>query len=162
MTLVAVAKRRDHWDLLNEAKARVWANSGGPMSRRRSEHMIASLLRDEGSPLRLPRVIRAGLHFGDRDPLDAVLESLARAGLDDAELLRSRYAAPSRPLLVRVVPNARWGVAVGRGSDDAILEQALVLGLCTAFQFDPARPVLWTRASLTRRVELYEPAGFYA
>ena len=124
--------------------------------------MIASLLRDEAAPLRLPRVIRAGLHFGERDPLDAVLESLARAGLDDAELLRSRYAAPSTPLLARVVPNARWGVPVGRASDDAILEQALLLGLCTAFQFDPARPVLWTRASLTRCVELYEPAGFYA
>ena len=138
------------------------ANSGGPMSRRRSEQVIASLLRDEAAPLRLPRVIRAGLHFGERDPLGAVLESLARAGLDDAELLRSRYATPSTPLLARVVPNARWGVAVGRASDDAILEQALLLGLCTPFQFDPARPVLWTRASLMRRVELYEPAGFYA
>ena len=138
------------------------ANSGGPMSRRRSEQVIASLLRDEAAPLRLPRVIRAGLHFGERDPLGAVLESLARVGLDDAELLRSRYAAPSTPLLARVVPNARWGVAVGRASDDAILEQALLLGLCTPFQFDPARPVLWTRASLMRRVELYEPAGFYA
>jgi hypothetical protein len=40
--------------------------------------------------------------------------------------------------------------------------RALLLGLCTAYQYDPARPVLWTRASLTRRVELYEPAGFYA
>ena len=40
--------------------------------------------------------------------------------------------------------------------------KALLLGLCTAWQYDPSRPVLWTRASLTRRVELYEPAGFYA
>ena len=73
-----------------------------------------------------------------------------------------RYAAPTAPLLVRVVPNARWGVRVGHATDESILEQALLLGLCTAFQYDPARPVLWTRASLTRRVELYEPRGFYA
>jgi len=53
-------------------------------------------------------------------------------------------------------------VQVARATDDAILGQALLLGLCTTFQYDPARPVLWTRASLTRRVELYEPAGFYA
>ena len=138
------------------------ANSGGPMSRRRTERVLASLLRDESAPLQLPRVIRAGLHFGKREPLDAVLEALARTGLDDAELLRQRYAAPAAPLLVRVVPDARWGVQVARASDDAVLEQALLLGLCTAYQFDPARPVLWTRASLTRRVELYEPAGFYA
>jgi hypothetical protein len=159
---VTCGQRRDHWDLLNEAKARVWANTGGPASRRRTERVRASLLRDEAAQIRLPRVIRAGLHFGEREPLDAVLEALARAGLDDAELLRNRFAAPGAPLLVRVVPDARWGVRVARASDDSILEQALLLGLCTAYQYDPARPVLWTRASLTRRVELYEPAGFYA
>ena len=155
----------DQWTQYAAAKQcerEQWANSGGPASRRRTERVLASLLRDETVPLRLPRVIRAGLHFGDRDPLQAVLKSLARIGLDNAELLRSRYAAPYTPLLVRVVPAARWGVAVGLASDDSILEQALLLGLCTAFQYDPARPVLWTRASLTRRIELYEPAGFYA
>ena len=163
MMLVAGSRRRDHWTLLNEAKARVWANSGGPMSRRRTERVLASVLRDDTARIRLPRVIRAGLHFGKRDPLDAVLAILARVGLDDAEDLRTRYAtAPATPLLVRIVPNARWGVQVGHATDDSILEQALLLGLCTAFQFDPARPVLWTRASLTRRVELYEPTGFYA
>ena len=153
------------WTLPDAARDRAreqWANSGGPMSRRRTERVVASLLRDGSAPLQLPRVIRAGLHFGEREPLDAVLEALARAGLDDAELLRDRYAAPATPLLARVVPDARWGVQVARASDDAILEQALLLGLCTAYQYDPARPVLWTRASLTRRVELYEPAGFYA
>jgi hypothetical protein len=153
------------WTLPNAAGERAreqWANSGGPMSRRRTERLVASLLRDGSAPLQLPRVIRAGLHFGEREPLDAVLEALARAGLDDAELLRGRYAAPATPLLARVVPDARWGVQVARASDDAILEQALLLGLCTAYQYDPARPVLWTRASLTRRVELYEPAGFYS
>ena len=139
-----------------------YANSGGPMSRRRTERVVASVLRDEGSRIRLPQVIRAGLHFGDRDPLQAVLESLARTGLDDAELLRERFKAPATPLLARTVPDARWGVQVARGTDESILQQALLLGLCSAWQYDPSRPVLWTRASLTRRVELYEPAGFYA
>ena len=139
-----------------------YANSGGPMSRRRTERVVASVLRDDASRIHLPRVIRAALHFDDQDPLSVVLESLARIGLDDAELLRERYAAPESPLLARVVPDARWGVRVGQGTDEAILSQALLLGLSTAWQYDPSRPVLWTRASLTRRVELYEPAGFYA
>ena len=138
------------------------ANSGGPSSRRRTEQVVASVLRDETAHFHLPRVIRAGLVFGERDPLQAVFESLARAGLDDAEDLRERFPAPSEPLLVRVVPDARWGVKVAQGSDVSILQQALLLGLCTAYQYDPARPVLWTRASLTRRVELYEPARFYS
>jgi len=140
----------------------IWANTGGPASRRRTECVLASLLRTSSGPVHVPRVIRAGLRFGDRDPIDAVLEALARAGLDDAELLRSRYAAPSAPLLVRIVPDAAWSIPIDGASDDAVLEQALLLGLCTAFQYDPARPVLWTRASLTRCVELHEPAGFYA
>jgi len=139
-----------------------WGNSGGPASRRRTEGVLASLLRAENVPLRLPRVIRAGLRFGDSDPLDAVLRALARAGCDDAEQLRTRYVIPVTPLLARAVPNAPWSVHVADAADDTVLEQALMLGLCTAFQFDPARPVLWTRTSLTRCVELYEPAGFYA
>ena len=138
------------------------ANTGGPMSRRRTERLQASLLRTSSGPVHMPRVIRAGLRFGDREPIDAVLEALARAGLDDAELLRSRYAAPPTPLLVRIVPNAAWRIPVESASDDAVLEQALLLGLCTAFQYDPARPVLWTRASLTRCVEMHDAAGFYA
>ncbi|HEX9207965.1 MAG TPA: hypothetical protein VF851_06995 [Steroidobacteraceae bacterium] len=139
-----------------------WANSGGPMSRRRTERVVASVLREDASRIRFPQVIRAGLHFGDEDPLQAVLESLARLGMDDAEQLRERFQAPAAPLLVRTVPDARWGVRIGQGSDESILRQALLLGLCTPWQYDPSRPVLWTRASLTRRVELYEPAGFYA
>jgi hypothetical protein len=139
-----------------------WANSGGPMSRRRTERVVASVLREARGPIQLPRVIRAGLHFASGDPVDVVLQSLARIGLDDAEQLRDRFSAPERPLLLRVVPGARWGVHVDKENDESILRQALLLGLCTAYQYDPARPVIWTRASLARRVELYEPAGFYA
>jgi len=28
--------------------------------------------------------------------------------------------------------------------------------------FDPSRPVLWTQASLTRRLELFDMVGFYS
>ncbi len=132
------------------------------MSRRRTERVVASVLRNTGSKFRLQHVIRVGLHFRGLDPLQAVLESLARVGLDDAETLRERFDPPRRPLLARLVPDANFGAQVGRDSDEKILQQALLLGLCTAYHYDPARPVLWTRASLTRRVELYEPAGFYA
>lgn len=139
-----------------------WANSGGPMSRRRTEHVVASLLRDSDTPLRLPRVIQAGLQFGSRDPLSAIEKMLSRAGLGSPEPLRERYVVPATPLLVRVVPNAPWAVKVTAGADQLVLQQALLLGLCTEHLYDPARPVLWTRASLSRWVELYDPAGFYA
>ncbi len=131
----------EQWTRYAAAKQREraqWANSGGPMSRRRTERVVASVLRDDTSRIHLPRVIRAGLHFGDRDPLSAVLESLARVGLDDAELLRERYPAPESPLLVRVVPDARWGVRVGQGTDESILRQALAAG---TLHLVPVRPV---------------------
>jgi hypothetical protein len=140
----------------------ILANSGGPMSRRRTEHVLASLLRNDDSPLQMPRVIRAALHFGDQDPLEAVTAAMHRRGVFDPDQLRHELHFPDGPLLVRVVPGARWGVYVARAHDTRILIEALLLGLCTAYQYDPARPVLWTRASLTRRVELYEPSGFYA
>ena len=53
-------------------------------------------------------------------------------------------------------------VSVARGDPLEVLRQAFLLGLCTAVQFDPRRPVLWTQASLTRRVELYHTTEFYA
>jgi hypothetical protein len=42
-----------------------------------------------------------------------------------------------------------------------ILRDALILGLATASIYDPARSLLWTNASLTRRLELYDPRNFY-
>jgi hypothetical protein len=138
------------------------ANSGGPITRRRTERVLVSVLRDDASRLHLPRTLRAGLRFGRADPLSRVLAALARVGLDDPEQLRARYTAPLHPLLCRVVPNAPWAEDISSLPDSTLLEHALLLGLCTAYQYDPARPVLWTRASLTRCVELHEPAGFYA
>ena len=132
------------------------------MSRRRTERVAASVLRDDTSQIRLPRTLRAGLRFGDADPLGCVLAALARVGLDDPEQLRRRYASPGRPLVCRVVPNATWAADAASTPDDTLLHQALLLGLCTPYQYDPARPVLWTRASLTRCVELHDAEGFYA
>ena len=149
-------------DRINEAKSR-HANSGGPASRRRSEHVALSVLGDDApSLIRLPRVIRVAVHFGPHDPFESVLGCMARRGIDDAEQLRQLYPVPMQPLLARPAPDARWGARFPRSSDDAILAQAVLLGLCTAYQFDPSRPVLWTRASLTRRLELFDAAEFYA
>jgi hypothetical protein len=38
----------------------------------------------------------------------------------------------------------------------------LILGLSTPYLFDPARPVLLTRASLTRCLEIFDAEGYYA
>jgi hypothetical protein len=139
------------------------ANTGGPATRRRTERVLASVLRaPDHATVRLHGTLRLGLRFGSGDPLVRVLDALARASLDDAEQLRERHPLPPAPMLVRTVPDAPWAKDAAALPDDALLSEALLLGLCTPHQYDPARPVIWTRASLTRCVELYAPEGFYA
>src|SRR5215475_9356494 len=139
------------------------ANSGSPMSRTRSEHIASTLLgRDDGA-IRCPRSLRLGLAFARRaDPVKTMETLLRSNGYASAEELRDVFALPGSRLICRPLePNAPR-LAVRGGPEREVLEQALLLGLCTAQLFDATRPVLWTQASLTRGLELFDPAGFYA
>ena len=138
-------------------------NVGGPMSRTRSEHIASTLLgRDQGA-IRCPRSLRLGLTFPSRaDPVKTIEKLLRSNGFGSAEDLRDEFFLPDARLICRPLdPNASR-LAVRGGPEREVLEQALLLGLCTAQLFDPGRPVLWTQTSLTRGLELFDPAGFYA
>ena len=139
------------------------ANSGGPASRRRNEQIASTLLgRDEGA-IRCPRSLRLALSCPSRaDPVKAIARLLAGNGFGSAEDLRDEFAVPGGRLICRPLPVNAPRLAVRGGPEREVLEQALLLGLCTAQLFDPGRPVLWTQASLTRGLELFDPAGFYA
>jgi hypothetical protein len=81
------------------------------------------------------------------------------AGIESPEALRGCCEIPGEGLLCQERPLEPIDA---RTSEPAlVLRQALMLGLCTRVLFDPARPVLWTHASLTRRVELYAIENFY-
>lgn len=140
-------------------------NTGGPRSRVRREPIKSTVLGNPGGHIVCPRRRHAGLKFPDgTDPVEQVLKVLASCGFATAESAKSALrhilppgrlvAAPSKvePILVATPCSARR----------AVLVEALVLGLCTANLYDPARPVLWTQASLTRRLELFDMGGFYA
>lgn len=136
-----------------------WANSGGPMSRSRSQAIVSSLL--QGDQASFHCCARLGVDFGKRDPQRAVRLAMRAARVRDPEALRQRYAVPAEPWLCREVP----GLAVPRVQEltqEQLLEQALLLGLCTPWVLDPRRPVLLTHAALTRRLEVYAFRGFYA
>ena len=139
------------------------ANIGGPMSRTRSEHVVSTLLgRDEGA-IRCPRSLRLGLKFPSRaDPVRAIEKLLLAGGYAGAEDLREEFALPEGRLICRPLAKGARRLPVRESPARLVLEQALLLGLCTAQLFDPERPVLWTQASLTRGLELFDPAGFYA
>ena len=141
------------------------ANVGGPRSRTRSERICSTLLGRDDGPIRCPRILRAALRFQDgEDPVQVMYQVLHDAGFDSPEALRAVFDLPAGPLICQPLPEdaPRLDVLVSVSAPMPILEQALLLGLSTAYCFDPARPVLWTQASLTRAIALFDPAGFYA
>jgi hypothetical protein len=138
------------------------ANSGGPGSRTRREHLASSLLGSDDGIIRCAFRIRLGLKFEDTHPVDCLEAILKAEGLRDPEELRNRYDLPQVKLICGPVPDTAERLPVFGSQSCDVLEQALMLGLCTAQVFDPGRPVLWTETSLTRSVELFDPRGFYA
>ena len=83
------------------------------------------------------------------------------AGSRTSRRRATRSPCPHEPCICRPDPAPSPAPVASLLAIDA-LYQALVLGLCTAWCYDPRRPVLWTRASLTRQLELFDGRGFYA
>ena len=137
------------------------ANAGAPMSRGRSERISATVLGNDEGAVRCPRVLRVGLDFGRRSPLTYVRDLLKTCGFSDEQEARLALTLPQALCVCRPDPAPRPAPVASLPAADA-LYQALVLGLCTAWCYDPRRPVLWTRASLTRQLELFDGRGFYA
>lgn len=137
------------------------ANSGGPRSRSRVEHLSATVLGDDDGPIRCAWVLRVGLEFGHDDPLAVVRDLVRDCGYDDEEEARRAVALPAAACICRPVTIA-GPPSVASLPPDTALFQALVLGLCTPWQYDPRRPLLWTRTSLRRHLSLFEGQGFYA
>lgn len=146
-----------------ERGAPVWCNVGGPMTRTRREPISAHLLGRTDGAIRCRRIVRIGLLFPEgADPVGEMTGLLAQEGFDAPEDLRAACQIPDGPLLATRARDPLARLDVASASADAVLEQALLLGLCTSQLYDPARPVLWTTASLGRALDLFEPLGFYA
>jgi hypothetical protein len=138
-----------------------WANSGGPMSRRQSYRLVSSLLGTTDGPIPCPRREVLALSFGDAEPVSTLYQLLGQAGLRDPEELRPGFGHKLSCLVCRPAPGAA-SLEVATANAVDVLRQAFLLGLCTNVLFDPDRPVLWTQASLTRRLELFDITEFYA
>ena len=141
----------------------LYANIGGPMSRTRKETISSSILgRDDGF-IRCPRIIKLGLLFEPlSDPLMELRKILESSGFHSPEDLRDEFAIPDHRLICRPCADKNARINVYVSDPSVVLEQALMLGLCSAQMYDPLRPVLWTGTSLTRALELFDPSGFYA
>ena len=143
----------------------LYANAGGPARRRFKQIINSSILGKNDGFVRCPRIISLGLIFTvGEDPVTVITDILKQEGFFSPEELREKFSLPEGRLLCRPVEASlrHGGCLVVKTADrNKVLEQALMLGLCTNQLFNPARPVLWTETSLTRVVELFDPAGFY-
>ncbi len=146
-------------------------NSGGPMSRTRTERLVASVLGQDDGPIRCPQVLRVGLDFETDDPefmqLGAlmVIEAVAEIeGIRRPDECKARYAdrLPKSPILAYPVSTPTEFTSAFSEAHSDVLFMATLLGLCTATYYDPERPVVWTSTSLSRRLDLFRTEGFYA
>lgn len=138
------------------------ANVGAPMSRRHREHLTSSLLGPRDRFVKIPLILRVGIWFGvGVSPRRFMEDLLSEAGHDSPENLRDLFNHPPRRLMARPAPDHFSPKDVRLEKPEVILREALILGLATGSIYDPLRPVIWTEASLSRRLELYDPGSFY-
>lgn len=148
---------------LHARPAAAYCNMGGPMTRTRAEPISAHLLGRTDGAVRCRRIIRLGLAFEPGvHPVAEMMRILAREGHDTPEELRLAFELPATRLIAARARDPQTRIDVVSAPPRTVLEQALLLGLCTHQLFDPQRPVLWTEASLGRALDLFEPLGFYA
>jgi hypothetical protein len=161
MSSLIFSAQFEHAERLAEEDVYWRCNSGGPMSRHRTERLTASLFGKGDGIIRCPRVTRLALNFGGSDPLRVMHTLLLEHGLGHAEQLREMFN-PSEGRCICQVDSRPRRLRVADADPKKVLRQALLLGLCTTCLYDPERPVLWTRSSLSRCLELYDGGGFYA
>jgi len=147
------------WDL--QAWERAFeCNSGAPMSRRRAFRLQTSVLGADSGPISCPKLRTVALDFGREDPVPYIRRLLEELGYASPEAAQEVLLSAAEPC-VCCASAELYRTRVRDTRPETVLEKAVFLGLSTTSLFDPARPVIWTRASLTRRVAYYDFRGFY-
>ena len=96
----------------------VYANSGGPSSRQRTQTISSSILGKDDGFVRCPRIIRLGLIFDEaEDPVTVLTGLLAEEGYRGPEALRGEFSLPEERLICRprAMCHDRLVVRDGRG-----------------------------------------------
>ncbi|MFM7319966.1 MAG: hypothetical protein ACKO5K_00395, partial [Armatimonadota bacterium] len=114
----------------------------------------------DAPPCRVVRAIGLRTVVGG-DPCAAAWTALLEAGIPDLQALRERVVVPEVPLVAVPAPASGEGAVESPADGPTRLEELLMLGLSSATAYDPARPVLWNRASLGRRLLLLDMRGFH-
>jgi hypothetical protein len=135
-------------------------NSGSPRSRRREQPLRASLLGSRKQAPHCPLVLRVALDFGSSNPLRVMERVLGKCGFKSAEETGRAFMPEIGVCICRESTRLQALIAES-APPESVLRAAVILGHSTPHFFDPARPLIWTRAGLERHLELFNPARFY-
>lgn len=108
-------------------------------------------------------VITVGLFFeNNKDLFDYIWKIMNDFGYKNPDELRSSLKIPQKRLIcMDLRRDKKIETALKKLKKEEILRNALILGLCSKYFYDPDRPVIWTSSSLKRIVSLYDIGGFY-
>ncbi len=155
----------DYPNCLNQVLDWLWAvfNTGGPMSRTRTEKVFSSILGNRKSSIQWPRLHRVGIAFPKgRSPREYMEDFMARNGFAAPDDCKYRVALPSGTYFCRTVQGDEAARINPVSEQPAkVLRAALILGLCNNNNYNAERPVIWTDGRLARTVELYDIGRFY-
>ena len=138
-------------------------NFGAPMSRRMEDQFSSTLLDKKEGKIVCPPIMQIGFAPDENvDFVEIAYYALEREGFESPQQLIGSLPIPKQKRLVMPLLDSSMLPQITALSDREILQKAVILGLCTATFFDPNRPVLWTHASLTRRLTIFKTGGIYA
>jgi hypothetical protein len=141
------------------AQHNYWTNSGAPMGRMLRRPFHSDLYWGDDGFQAVQKIMRVAIRFHHTQcPVEYMHGLLEKYGYDTPEDLREAFDHPQKRLMASpylLECGCAWA------HHQPALRNALILGLSTNSIYDPSRPVVWTRASLSRSLELVDTAGFY-
>ncbi len=135
----------------------------------RGPYLAESLVDRTNSPCRVDRIATVALDFDsalvaaeEGDVVKVLTNFLAEHGIHTPQQARAQVDVPAAPcaVLSHLAVPFKEGTALTDPLE--VMRTAVLLGLSTSTRYDPTRPVVWTSASLTRRIVLLDTSRFYS
>ncbi len=139
-------------------------NTGGPHSRTREENISSTILGNSLKKIIMPRHSKVGIIFpaGILDIVQFMHDYMNKAGYNSTEDLGKKFQGPKN-LMTCIDGQEKKGLPRinNKGEQKKVIRNAVILGMCNKFIYNPDSPIIWTRKRLTRIISLFGAGDFY-